>query len=310
MLAGVTVLELVSVLPGRYAGRVLADLGARVIRIVEPAGLEYFQGTSLGRSLNAGKEERALDLSDPAGREQFFELVREAEVVLCNFRPELLQKLGIEYRVLKRYRPDLVFCLISGFGRNSVYGNQGAHDLNFQALSGLLFGPQFPVSALSGALWAVIAVLAGLYHQLRTCQGSYLDVALLAGMLEWSEMIAERKSIRPTVNNWIYATRDDGQVAISALEQHFWQRFCECVSRPDLMEYYNVPIAADHPAYITMVELFASRTRQEWEELLADVDCCFSSVLPVSEALTSCYIKERRRGWPRTLALKALHFDE
>ncbi|AVX20340.1 Crotonobetainyl-CoA:carnitine CoA-transferase CaiB [Carboxydocella sporoproducens DSM 16521] len=304
MLDGVTVLELAAVLPGRYAGRILADLGARVVRVVEPAGQEYFQGTDLGRNLNEGKETVFLDLNDPEQRQSFFNYVSEAQVLLCNFRPERLKKLNIEYKGLKKYRPDLVCCLISGFGQNSIYGNQGAHDLNFQAMSGLLFGPHFPVSALSGALWAVIAVLAGLYQQQKTGEGIFLDIAILAGMLEWSGLIAEQKNVRPTVNNWIYATKDDGQVAISALERHFWRRFCERLARPDLLDFYNVPIAADHPAYITLVELFASKTRQEWEELLADADCCFSSVLPVSEALTSCYLQERRKGWPRTLAVK------
>src|SRR5581483_5050701 len=195
LLEGLLVIDFARVLAGPFAAMVLADLGARVIKIEPPGGDEargfgpFVNGRSLYFiSVNRGKEGVALDLKRPEGLELARRLLARADVLVENFRPGAMARLGLGYEAVARLNPRLVYCSLSGFGHTGPRAGRGAYDVIIQAVSGLMSltgpegGPPVRVGASLGdlvpALYAVAGILAALYRRERTGAGCFLDLAM------------------------------------------------------------------------------------------------------------------------------------
>ena len=208
--ADVLVIDLTRVLAGPYCTMMLAELGARVIKVENPACGDdsrqfapFIDGQSgYFASLNRGKESIALDLKDEADRVVFLKLVGRADVLVENFRPGIMERFGLGYETLRALNPRLIYCAVSGFGQNGPERGTAAFDGKLQAMSGIMSitghednGPTragFALCDTIGAMTAAFAVSSALYQRMHTGTGQFVDVAMLDAALSFlSGQVAE-----------------------------------------------------------------------------------------------------------------------
>ncbi|MBV8756750.1 MAG: CoA transferase [Deltaproteobacteria bacterium] len=310
-LRGIKVLDLSRLLPGPFLTMVLADMGADVVKVEDPRVGDYLRaippakGGISGRFLavNRGKRSLALDLKAPAGRDAFLKLVAKADVVVESFRPGVMDKLGVGYAQLRAVNPRIVLCSISGYGQTGPYVERAGHDLNYIALAGVLAmtgpagaAPQMPgvqiADLAGGALWGATAILGALVGRDRTGEGAHLDISMTEGAL--ALLAAELGNLdcgaRPTRGTetlnggvacyGVYRTSDDRYLAVGALEPKFWIALNQALGRPA-----NVGELVGDQAKVraALAEIFATKTADEWNALLAKHDCCVEIVHELAE---------------------------
>ena len=326
-LEGLTVLDLSRLLPGGFCSLLLADLGADVIK-VEDTGMgdyirfspPYYEGaedtakSALFLALNRGKRSIRVDLKQEEGRAVLLRLARQADVLLESFRPGVLERLGVGYERLRQENPGLVYCAITGYGQDGPNRDRSGHDMNYLGLAGLLGltgevdGP--PIQSAGqiadiggGALMGAVGILAALRERDRSGQGQFVDCSMFDGSLSWlalvtAETLASGRAPRRgelQLAGGLICYRPyrcaDGWVTLGALEPKFWSAFCHGVGRKDLLEH-----AFDNPgseAHRAVCEVFAQRTRQEWQQFASEHDCCLEPVLELDEALDSELVAAR-----------------
>lgn len=197
-LSDVRILDLSLIMAGPFSTLILGDLGAEVIKIERPGVGEsargippyYFEGESAYFiAMNRNKRSMTLDLKTSKGREIFYELAKSSDVVIENFRPGVVKRLGVDYKTLKKIKPDIICCSISGYGQNGVFNDRPAFDLIIQARGGIMSytgEPErmplrmgAPMGDLAGGLFAANGILAALYQKERTGRGQHIDISLL-----------------------------------------------------------------------------------------------------------------------------------
>lgn len=326
LLHGVRVLDLTRLLPGPLCTQHLADLGADVIKIEDTRGGDYARyGLGLGgdsdpiyfAAVNRGKRSLALDLKPSAGRELFLDLARSADLVVEGFRPGVMDRLGIGYQTLRPLNPRLVFCSLTGYGQSGPCRDRAGHDLNYCAVAGVIDQtgqtdgppviPAFQVADLAGGtLTALATLLAGLFKAQRSGEGCYLDVAMADSVMAHSvlALAVDRSGGQqpgrgqgPLTGGLpcygLYRTADGRYLAVAALERKFWERLCQALERPDLIDQHLVSDAQAQWVRKELEALFAQRTAQAWSALLADADCCVETVLRFDETLDHPQFRSR-----------------
>ena len=313
------VLDLSQLFPGPYCSRILADFGAEVIKVERPGEGDWLRyvpplapedGESLLiRALNRGKKSLTLGLKSDKGRAILLRLVETADVLLESFRPGVMERLGLGYETLAQVNPRLVYCSLSGYGREGPYRERAGHDLNYIGLVGLLdlTGPRdgppvipgVPVADLVGALWGAVGILLALLARERTGKGQWVAGSLFGSALACMPVaLARHLGGQPTARGindltggrvcyHVYETQDDKYMTLAAVEPQFWVAFCHAVGRESLLGQQFAPAVPGEPAYEELCALFRARTRQEWVEALAGVDACCEPVYTVGEALAS-----------------------
>jgi alpha-methylacyl-CoA racemase len=318
MLSGTLVLDLSRLLPGPLAGRLLADLGARVVKVEEPSqGDPVRQVHGLGALLLSGIESVALDLKEPDGQEVLGRLLERADVLLESFRPGTLARLGFPPDLLRERYPRLVVCSVTGWGQSGPYAARAGHDLTYQAVAGSLAPtaamPSVPVADLIGAWSATSAILAALLERQRTGKGRHIDAALLdagvhANLVSWAmeaegpKAVGENLPLTGALPCYrLYRTADGRLLALGALEPHFWHRLCEAAGCPDLRRRQYSDSARVRRK---VEELVRGRTLAEWMDLFAKEDIPAEPVLSAAEARNHPQVRERvmlsesRIGYP------------
>ncbi len=328
-LEGTLVVDLSRYLPGPLVGRLLADLGARVIKVEEPElgdpSRHDPQGkggqSALATLLLAGHESLALDLKRPAARECLEDLLLKADVLVESFRPGTLGRLGLDPSALRRSYPRLVICSVTGWGQGGPHAQRAGHDLTYQAIAGSLAAspamPAVPTADVTGAWSAVSAVLAALLRRTRTDRGAWIDQALLdaashSAVTSWAAEGEGTKDVgEPLLLTGgipcydLYRTRDDGWLALGALERRFWKELCKAVDRKDLtLRQYS----SDPAVRREVASLVAGRTRAEWARLMAEHDIPAEPVLSLSESLAHPQVRHRDLLRPGTDELPRLGF--
>jgi crotonobetainyl-CoA:carnitine CoA-transferase CaiB-like acyl-CoA transferase len=314
-LSGLRVLELARILAGPWAGQVLADLGADVVKVEEPDGGDRLRReppsagatSALFHALNRGKRSVALSLKSRVGAEALRALVRRADVLVESFRPGVLEQLGFGYEALRELNPRLVFCALSGYGAHSPASARAGHDLNFVARSGVLgYGgdpmamPGAQIADVGGALMAAISILAALHERARTGCGRLLDVSLYESAFAFLHMqlggrlamggqgapLARGEALNGGLACYrVYRTRDGRSLSVAALEPKFWTAFCAAVGREDLADRGWSRGAEGERVRSEVAAIVAGRTLAEWEEFLADKDLCCEPVREGDEVL-------------------------
>lgn len=330
-LAGVRVLDLSNVLAGPFCGYNLARLGAEVVKIENPKGGDLARrlgadpamaARGMGLSfvaVNAGKRSVALDLKAPEGRAIFLRLVRDADVLLENFRPGVMARLGLDYETLAGENPRLVYCAISGFGQDGPWAARPAYDQIVQGLSGAMsvtgdtasapLRTGFPIADTMAGLTASFAIAAALVEQRRTGRGRFIDVSLLESTLAamgWvvSNHLNGGVDPRPIGNENFTAAPSGtfrtatGPLNIAANEQKQFEALCRLVGRPDLLDdprFADRQARKDNRAALSTALNAALETRpaREWEAALNEAGVPAGCVLGVPEILREEQLAER-----------------
>jgi len=262
-LTDLLVLDLTRVLAGPFAGMVLADLGAQVIKIEDPGKGDdarafgpFRNGVSAYfASVNRGKKSLTLDLRGAAGRDLFLRLVERADILIENFRPGVMARLGLDYPRLRERNPRLIYAAVSGFGQTGPYAHRPAYDAVIQAMGGIMSltgeegGPPVRVGVsigdIAAALCAVIGILGALHHRDATGEGQMVDVAMLdcqVGILEnaiaryfvGGEVPRRLGTRHPSITPFQAFETADGFVVLAIGNDRLWQTFCEVLGRSDL----------------------------------------------------------------------------
>ncbi|MFH1861614.1 MAG: CoA transferase [bacterium] len=316
LLSGVIVLDSTQMLSGPYASLLLADLGARVIKIEDPEGGDrirnmgphFNQGESAYfTAVNRSKESVCLDLRKTKDRELFYKLVEKADVVMDNFRPRVLEKLGLQYEILKARNPRIIQLSLSAFGQTGPYRELPAFDLSLQALSGAMSVTGepgrdpvrlgLPMGDLAGGTFAALAISAALYQRERTGEGCCIDISLLDCMVSLLTYMAGyywHSGVVPgpvgsghqtVVPYQAFATKTI-HIIIAIFVEKFWKALCEVLALPHLADDPRFESNLDRLKYkdklIPMLQRrFLQKPGELWLEELnrAEIPCAPVSTL-------------------------------
>ncbi|GAA5085253.1 alpha-methylacyl-CoA racemase [Thermocatellispora tengchongensis] len=313
-LAGIRVLELAGLAPGPFAGMMLADHGAEVLRIDRVPAVRRAGGRPRTDVMDRGKHTIGLDLKSPDGVAAFKELARGADVVIEVFRPGVAERLGIGPEDLHAVNERLIYGRMTGWGQDGPLGPTAGHDIDYIAISGVLSmlgrageKPTPPINILGdfagGGLMLAYGVLLALIERGRTGLGRVIDAAMVDGSALLFAMFyqgVQSGSWGPRGTNLLdtgapmydtYETADGGYVAVGSLEPQFWE---EMVARMGLTGLPDRDDPANWPALKERLAAeFRSRTRAEWEAVFDGSDACVSPVLSMGEAAEHPHNKAR-----------------
>ncbi len=321
-LAGVRVLDLTRLLPGPYASLVLADLGARVDKVEDMGPGDYLRlapplvgdTSGLFLALNRGKRSVCLDLKKANARDALLQMVAGYDVLFEQFRPGVLDRLGLGHATLLARNPRLVVCALTGYGQDGPLAHRAGHDLNYLARAGVLGvqgpadappqPPGFQLADIGGGLWSVVGILAALHERATTGKGRVVDVAMVEASMGFAAMSfaqlgaghVPKRGEEPLIGGLAiyntYATRDGRYVSLGALEPKFWMAFCAGAGlQGDMSALFPGPHQDALKA--TLRELFSSRTRDEWQAFAREHDCCLEPVLEPHEIREDEHLKAR-----------------
>jgi alpha-methylacyl-CoA racemase len=300
-LEGVRVLDLTRLLPGAYATLLLADLGADVVKVEDPRGgdgmrtLPVVSGHNVYfEMLNRNKRSITLDLRSPEAAAVVARLAAHRDVVVDSFRPSTARRLRVDGATLCAAHPRLVCASISGFGQSGPYQERAAHDINYQALAGLLRPPALPgplIGDIGAAMQTALRILAALIQRDRTGAGSCVDVSIHEAAMAWSMF--------PTTGDLanacytIYETADGEWLALGALEPKFWAGFCERIGRPALTLMQHVEDEPRARVLREVREVMRARTRDEWLARFADADVCLTAIYKPGDVARDPHVAAR-----------------
>ncbi|MGW0594410.1 CaiB/BaiF CoA transferase family protein [Streptosporangium sp. NPDC002607] len=313
-LAGVRVLELAGLAPGPFAGMMLADHGAEVLRVERASVVAKAGDSPRADVMDRGKRTVGLDLKSPEGVAAFKELARHADVVIEVFRPGVAERLGIGPDDLHAINPRLVYGRMTGWGQDGPLAPTAGHDIDYIAVSGVLSmlgrdgeRPTPPINILGdfagGGLMLAYGVLLALIERERTGEGRVIDAAMVDGAATLFAMFyhgVQTGFWGPRGTNLLdtgapmydtYETSDGGHLAVGPLEPQFWAEMVKLMGLEDLPDRND---RKQWPALRErLAEAFRSRTRAEWEAVFDGSDACVSPVLEVGEAAEYPHNKAR-----------------
>lgn len=325
LLNSLKILDFSSLLPGPYATLMLADLGADVLRVESPTRYDLLRNTPPfddGRSashsyLNRSKRSIALDLKKKEAVDIVKRLVHTYDIIVEQFRPGVMDRLGVGYEELKKINPNIIYCSITGFGQTGPYKNRPGHDNNFLSLSGIAGhlrrnGEKPVVSGIqiadvaAGSLHAIIAILAAVYHREKTEEGQYIDISMTdaafsLNAIYGSQTLVTDKDVSPEtmlLNGGsfydYYETKDGRYFSVGSLEGPFRKSLCEGIGRPDLLELAMSDKSVDIQMFKQELKvIFRTKTFQKWCEIFDQIEACVEPVLTYKEASEHPQIKAR-----------------
>jgi len=335
-LEGVKILDLSRLVPGAFCTMLLGDLGADVLKIEAPgfAGLRGVPGTpdeEQNRRATAyyapdrNKKSIVLNLKSVAGREVFYRLSRDADVIVEGFRPGVARRLGIDYETIDKLNPGIIYCSLSGYGQDGPYCGFSGHDNNYISMAGVLglIGqadgpPVIPLNLIAdfagAALYGAFSISVALVARNTAGKGQYVDVAYADGAISLMTWFAcgyfFDGSTLQRGESWlhgaypyygVYETGDGKYITIGCLEPHFWQNLCRLLGREDYIPYH---FALEHTFHkpedkkwdeirSSLKQIFLTKTRDEWFELLIRNDVPAGKVYTPDEAFSDPQVLHR-----------------
>ncbi|HVV63408.1 MAG TPA: CaiB/BaiF CoA-transferase family protein [Pseudolabrys sp.] len=310
-LSGLLVLDFSTLLPGPLAGLMLAEAGAEVIKIERPGGedmrrfVPQFDGESaVYQLLNRGKKIVVADLKTE--RDKVMPLLRRADILIEQFRPGVMDRLGLDYATVHKINPRIVYCSISGYGQSGPRVHEAGHDINYIGNTGLLdlqpgpiespvVPPMLAADIAGGSFPAVINILLSLRARDQSGQGCHIDIAMSDAMFTfgWYAMAiglatgkfpapGELMLVGSSPRYQIYPTKDGKLVACGAIEQKFWLAFTNAIGLADDFIDDRRDPKGTRDAVATLI---AKRSAAEWKSVLAQADCCATIIVPLEEAM-------------------------
>ncbi|HEY8872129.1 MAG TPA: CaiB/BaiF CoA-transferase family protein [Stellaceae bacterium] len=326
-LQGIRVVDLTRVLAGPFATQSLGDLGAEILKIEPPGGgdeTRRFPPFVAGEShyflgINRNKKSLVIDLSQEAGADILRRLVARADILVENYRPGVMNRLGLGYETLAVLNPRLIYCAISGFGLSGPLSDKPSFDIVTQALTGALSinGERghmpvklgIPLGDMCGGIFGPMAILAALHERTQTGRGRLIDISLydgLIGMLGYFAQLAfitgedppPMGSSHPNIVPYGSFPASDGSIIIAVLSESFWGKLCDALERPDLAEdprFATPSLRRDRRDEVDrlIAEVTCTRTVAEWQERLTTFDVPHAPVLGVTAALAHPHAQAR-----------------
>ncbi|MBN1829954.1 MAG: CoA transferase, partial [Deltaproteobacteria bacterium] len=327
-LDGVKVLDLSRVLAGPYCTMILADLGADVIKVEPPEGDEtrtwppFYENGESGyyMTLNRNKRGIAVNLKNPRGKEILLELARHADIVIENFTPGVVGRLGVDYEAMKHVNPRLVYCSVSGFGQTGPYRTKRAYDPVIQALGGVMSvtGVKngepvkigIPVGDLGGAMMAVTAILAALYSREKTGKGDYIDISMLDGQIVFLSIMAAEYFANGTVperlgreHPWRVPSKTfetkKGYITTSATSGALYARFMNALGLDQLIDDPRFRTNAERvihrdELYPIIEKAMMEKTAEEWAVIFDEAGLPNGVMNDVSQVFNDPQVLERK----------------
>jgi crotonobetainyl-CoA:carnitine CoA-transferase CaiB-like acyl-CoA transferase len=331
------IIDLSRMLPGPYCSMLLADLGAEVIRVENPKFPYanpppfYQKGRYRVSAFNAilmrDKKSMALNLKKKKGREIFYKLVTDADIILETFRPGVVDDLKIDYKTISKINSSIIYCSLSGYGQNGPYRRRAGHDLNYVGLCGILdlnrerricgnenqkrkpIVPGIQAADIGGGLMATIGILGAIIEREKNPnrEGQYIDVAMLdtsfsfmpmAAAFHFSKdktgMIIPENPLHGSAPYYqIYETKDNKYLSVGAIEMKFWYQLCEGLGREDLKLKQGVQGEEREKVFKEIQSEFFKKTQSEWMEIFKDRDACVAPIKNFGEACEDPQIKAR-----------------
>ena len=303
VLKGIRVFDISTLIAGPYCALILGEMGAEVIKVEHPVGGDpgramgppYVKGQSaLALSMNRNKKSLTLDLSKKQAKEIFSGLLRDSQVLVENFRPDIVESLGLDYRTLSKDRPDLVYCAVSGFGETGPYRMKAGTDTIFQGMGGVMTvsgepgDPPLrlgvPIADVSTGIYAALGVMMALYHRSQTGRGQKVEISLLDSLIALQSprvmehfvtgenpLLTGRSS--PFGAPIQFFETQDGYINLSVFLDKFWHKLCEALEMNHLANDPRFARNADRmknrkELEKILGEVFRKRTSQEWRKTL------------------------------------------
>jgi crotonobetainyl-CoA:carnitine CoA-transferase CaiB-like acyl-CoA transferase len=320
-LTGLFVLDFTTLLPGPLATLLLAEAGAEVLKIEQPGGENarkfppFVDGESAAFAmLNRGKRSMALDLKTDADREKLLPLISRADILVEQFRPGVMERLGLGYAVLENINPGLIYCSISGYGQAGPRVHEAGHDINYIGNTGLLdlqpgpadrpvVPPMLAADIAGGSFPAVINILLALRARDQSGKGCHIDVAMTDAMFTfaWAALAigaatgrfpkpGELWLVGGSPRYQIYPAKDGKLIACGALEPKFWLAFTAAIGLPqEFVDDTRDPRATRD----AVAGLIAAKTSDEWRPVFAAADCCATVIVPLEQAMRDPHFSER-----------------
>ncbi len=313
-LNGVKVVDISRLLPGPYCSMILADHGAEVVAIED----RRFKADNLFfNSVNRNKRHLSLDLKSEEGKEIFFRLAKDADVIIEGFRPGVVQRLGVDYEMVKEINAKVIYCSITGYGQNGPMRDTAGHDVNYLSSSGILdhIGasngpPTIPAVQFAdiagGSMNAVIGILLALYARESSGRGQYVDISMTDGMLgfltlpHFFQTLSGKKDIRSDsllshrygcYNT--YETADGKYLSIGAVENRFWKNLCDYLKVPEYT-FRQYDDECRHEIIDFLRKTFIGRTLSEWDAELEGIEVCYSRIQNLDEIFEDPLFVERQ----------------
>lgn len=323
-LEGIKILDLSTLLPGPFCTMILADFGAEVIKVEAVNGGDLFRsgnpriGDTGGAffQVNRNKKSITLNLKSEAGRKIFYQLAKDADVVIEQYRPGVVKKLGVDYETIREINPKIVYCSLSGYGQTGPYRQLSGHDLNYISYAGILGltarkgqAPTIPGVQIAdlggGALYAAIGILIALMGVKQNGVGQYVDTSMMDGAISWLPVLANDYFVNgrspgagENILNGqnacyeVYETADGRYISIGAIEPHLWANFCDRIGREEY-KLWQRDLTKQDVMFTELRALFRTKTQAEWIEFLKDVDCCWAPVKDLDEVFSDAHVLAR-----------------
>jgi crotonobetainyl-CoA:carnitine CoA-transferase CaiB-like acyl-CoA transferase len=322
-LRGIRILDLTTLYPGPLATMMLGDLGADVVRIErhQSPDMIRFMPPFIGEesaaylTLNRSKRTLVLDLKTEEGRSVFFDLVKTADIVTEQFRPGVLDKIGIGYEEARRSNPRIIYVSLTGFGQDGPYALRAGHDINYMSWAGLLSQiktenrpvlPAFQIADVAGGCFmTVIACLSALWYREKSGQGQRVDVAMVDAILPLLTLqLAQywgQSDGSPAVNlltgafpcYGLYECSDGKYISLGALEPKFWTNFCKLMNRGDWLSGNFASGEEGARVHAEVAAAIREKTRDEWVKIAESHDICLGPVNEIEELEEDPHLRSR-----------------
>ena len=337
-LENITILDLSRMLPGPYCSMILSDLGGDVLRVEDPrypygSPPPFFQKGRYRESafnfiLNRNKKSITLNLKQEKAKQIFYDLVKQADVVLDTYRPKVTAKLGIDYETLKKINSSIICCSLTGYGQYGPYEQLAGHDMNYLGICGIMhlnrerkkYGkedqerkpivPGIQAADIGGALVAVIGILGAITERENNPEhiGQYVDISMLDAAFSFmpmSQAYQISKDLSGTIRTenplhgampyyQTYQTKDDRYLTVGAIELKFWRELCRGLNRPDLLKKQAVKGEERENVFKELQKEFLKKNLKDWMEIFKDYDTCIMPVKNIEEAFEDPQLNARQ----------------
>ncbi|MBW1785050.1 MAG: CoA transferase [Deltaproteobacteria bacterium] len=311
-LEGIRILDSAHQYPGPYCSMLLADLGAEVVKVERPGVGDLARyAPDFFRSINRNKKSLTLNLKVTHAREILYRMVEHCDVFTEGFRPGVVKRLGIDYETLKNINPRLIYCSISGYGQDGPYRDLPGHDLNYQAMSGMLqcfkdkegnlVQPGLAIGDLSSAMFAAVGILAALMGRERNGEGRYIDVSMFDGLISWMStyfgIFFGTGSLERThdAGYGIFCAGDGQEFTLGiAHEDWFWDRLCAAIGL-DAFHGVKGPERRSRRKEIqeSLQTIFSDKPIKEWIRILQEADVPVAPVNSMKDLVKDQHVAAR-----------------